>query len=817
MQTSPSSQPTATYWQPSTGSQLSVVQALPSSQFTGAYWQPRTASQLSEVHASASSQLTAAYWQPSSASQLSAVQALASLQSSGGPVHTPEAQAPPLHRLPSSQLVPLATGAFSQPVEGLQLSVVQTLASLQSSGGPPTQIPDWQVSAPLHTLPSAHEVPLATGVASQVSDPSLQMPSVHTVVAPVAVGGAARWQASALAGVSAGADVAVLAGGAVRSTALLCNRAPDRSCPSCRRCHRYSREASRPYRRRSGRSRPRCRQCRRHRRCRLPPAWSGSPRRDRSVGRADVAVVAVERRPGAAGAALAGLVPVAHVAVGTRGAVQHRRGLAAHEPGKHAVGRADVGVVAVERCPGRTRRRSDRSRPRCTDRRRRRRCRSPRRGVWQPGAGSQLSVVQTLPSSQVSGVPGRTASRPDRSRPRCRRSPSAHEVPFNTGAVVHPRTGSHAVCRAELPSSQVERRPGVHVPRLTGLVTVADVRRRHRRCRWAPSGFWHPEPGSQLSVVQTLPSSQVRGVPAVHAPSDRSRPRCTHRRRRRRCRPPRGVLAPKSRIAAVRRTDVTVVTVREASRPCTHRSGRSRRRCRDPRPRRRCRPASSGYWQPKSRIAAVCRADVPVVTVERRPGRTRPRLAGLVAVAHVPVRTGGAVRHRGFWQPKTGSQLSVVQTFASLQLSGVPARTGPALTGLVPVAHDRRRSQEVPSPHRGFWQPKSRIAAVRRADVGVVAVERRPGRTAARLTGLVAVAHDPRPRRGCRPPQPHSCSPPCPVARSAWRRCRWCRRWHRRSRRRRCMPATDPRAGAGARSTLGGRSPTGREGEAAVY
>src|SRR5205085_9719072 len=72
-----------------------------------------------------------------------------------------------------------------------------------------------------------------------------------------------------------------------------------------------------------------------------------------AVGRARVAVVAVERRARRAAPALAGLVAVADRGVDTRGAVRDGGVLAAG--GRVAeVGRARVEVVAVERRPGGT-------------------------------------------------------------------------------------------------------------------------------------------------------------------------------------------------------------------------------------------------------------------------------------------------------------------------------------------------------------------------------------------------------------------------------------------------------------------------------
>jgi hypothetical protein len=68
-----------------------------------------------------------------------------------------------LQTLESAQEVPLTTGVFWQPLDGLQLSVVHTLPSVQLSGVPVVQAPFWQVSAPLQAVASAQEVPLSTG------------------------------------------------------------------------------------------------------------------------------------------------------------------------------------------------------------------------------------------------------------------------------------------------------------------------------------------------------------------------------------------------------------------------------------------------------------------------------------------------------------------------------------------------------------------------------------------------------------------------------------------------------------------------------
>ena len=70
----------------------------------------------------------------------------------------------PLQTLASLHDVPLSTGVLSQPKTGSHVSVVQGLPSLQLSVVPAVHTPLWQVSPPLHTLPSAHDEPFGTGV-----------------------------------------------------------------------------------------------------------------------------------------------------------------------------------------------------------------------------------------------------------------------------------------------------------------------------------------------------------------------------------------------------------------------------------------------------------------------------------------------------------------------------------------------------------------------------------------------------------------------------------------------------------------------------
>src|SRR5262245_53383988 len=73
------------------------------------------------------------------------------------PTHAPLLQTSLVHAMPSSQGPVLFVK--TQPVDGLQVSVVHTLPSLQTSAVPGVHAPFWQVSAPLQTLPSLQDVP----------------------------------------------------------------------------------------------------------------------------------------------------------------------------------------------------------------------------------------------------------------------------------------------------------------------------------------------------------------------------------------------------------------------------------------------------------------------------------------------------------------------------------------------------------------------------------------------------------------------------------------------------------------------------------
>jgi len=136
--------------------------------------------------------------------------------------------------------------------------------------------------------------------------------------------------------------------------------------------------------------------------------------------------------------------------------------------------------------------------------------------VWQPVDGLQVSVVQALPSLQLRAAPGVHVPPWQVSAP-LHWSPSLHAVPLVTGTVWHPVAASQLSTVQALPSLQVRADPAVHVPLwqvsepLQTFASLQDV-------PLATGTVSHPMAGSQLSVVQTFPSLQVRAAPAVHMP-----------------------------------------------------------------------------------------------------------------------------------------------------------------------------------------------------------------------------------------------------------------------------------------------------------
>jgi hypothetical protein len=128
--------------------------------------------------------------QPVAGLQLSAVQGLLSLHTTAVPAHTPAVHwSPAVHALPSVQPVPFGTGVVTQPVAGLQPSVVHWFPSLQTIAVP-AQTPALHWSPEVQAVPSLQTVPFGTLVmVHPVAGLQLSvvhaLPSLQTTAVPV--------------------------------------------------------------------------------------------------------------------------------------------------------------------------------------------------------------------------------------------------------------------------------------------------------------------------------------------------------------------------------------------------------------------------------------------------------------------------------------------------------------------------------------------------------------------------------------------------------------------------------------------------------
>ena len=142
--------------QPVAGLHESVVQAFASLQTTAVpmHVPPLHASPLVQAFPSSQPFVLFVKTQPVDGLHESVVQAFASLQTTEVPVHAPPLQTSPLvQALLSSQAFVLFVK--TQPVAGLQLSVVHALPSLHTSVRPAWHVPPPQVSPVVHALPSS--------------------------------------------------------------------------------------------------------------------------------------------------------------------------------------------------------------------------------------------------------------------------------------------------------------------------------------------------------------------------------------------------------------------------------------------------------------------------------------------------------------------------------------------------------------------------------------------------------------------------------------------------------------------------------------
>ena len=129
----------------------------------------------------------------------------------------------------------------------------------------------------------------------------------------------------------------------------------------------------------------------------------------------------------------------------------------------------------------------------------------------QPSVLSHVVEVQGLPSSQLEGAP---ALHP----PLAHLSPVVHAFPSSQGAVLgtfkQPDCGAQKSVVQGLPSSQVSPTSPLHTPASQLEVNVQGLPSSQ-----APFvGTNRQSPASQLAVVQGLPSSQETSGPAVQIP-----------------------------------------------------------------------------------------------------------------------------------------------------------------------------------------------------------------------------------------------------------------------------------------------------------
>ena len=148
--------------QPVAGTQESSVQAFPSSQSRGApplHVPPPHVSFAVQAFPSLHVPVLLTWTQPVPGLQESVVQTLPSSQPGALPMQTPPLQASEVvQAFPSSH--ERALSACTQPVPGLQESSVQMFPSSQSGGGPPLHAPPPQASFVVQAFPSLHEAVL---------------------------------------------------------------------------------------------------------------------------------------------------------------------------------------------------------------------------------------------------------------------------------------------------------------------------------------------------------------------------------------------------------------------------------------------------------------------------------------------------------------------------------------------------------------------------------------------------------------------------------------------------------------------------------
>jgi len=130
-----------------------------------------------------------------------------------------------------------------------------------------------------------------------------------------------------------------------------------------------------------------------------------------------------------------------------------------------------------------------------------------------PDRASQLSSVHMFPSEQFSGTEPKQAPALQVSTV-VQLSPSSQLTALLLW--LHPEADRHTSSVHRLPSSQFGGGPPTHTPALQLSLIVQRSPSAHSTLLFE---CMHPEDGLQVSVVQTFPSSQLKGAPPMQAPA----------------------------------------------------------------------------------------------------------------------------------------------------------------------------------------------------------------------------------------------------------------------------------------------------------
>src|SRR5438132_752762 len=124
------------------------------------------------------------------------------------------------------------------------------------------------------------------------------------------------------------------------------------------------------------------------------------------------------------------------------------------------------------------------------------------------GVASATTVLKQVPPLQVSDVHG---------FPSLQSAATLHALQPGTGVWTHPEMPLHVSVVQLLPSLQLRAVPGEQTP----LWQTSTPLQRFPSLHVVPLGStlcWQPVTGSQLSVVQAFPSLQSSGLPGMQLP-----------------------------------------------------------------------------------------------------------------------------------------------------------------------------------------------------------------------------------------------------------------------------------------------------------